>query len=1097
MSNSLTTTQARLRDDLRGVVTGDVSCSEAILQLYSTDGSMLQSRPLGVVYPKTAEDVSAVVKYASEMNLTVHSRGSGTETVGGSIGQGIILDFTRYMRKVFQVDDQTVTAGPGVNRERLNDIIKKTKNRFFAPSSGHFPTCTLGSILSVDCVGPRWLRHKFPHDYIKELEIVSGDGTIRTLRPETVVFDAGGTPVFKENSVYKDQPVWPDLIQLLCQNASLIAREQNGSVPECSGYRLEGVLKFKRPLSSAPLAGNRAIFDPARLVSGSEGSLGVITKAVLKTFPAPRNSGSVLLLFDSLDKAVRSIEAILSFEPTLCDMIDRRIINMIREWDRRFVTVLPSGAEIVLVVEFDTDTPEELNDRMNSLIHKLRDQLHLIFGSWFAFHRDEREMFRDLLRKSQGALLRIRPPYQAVSLLEDICVPIAVLPDFLHRIQAMLSAAGITYSLSGHVGQGQIRIQPLFDLTDSGFAASAVRLSKEIYSLVFSLGGSVGSASGTGLVRSFILPERYPALFPVFIQIKKMFDPDGRLNPGCVVPDLNADGFSNLKENGQLTAADERNKAYLFNRELNVDHHKKGIESVVLNTDARKSDPVVNSDNTRLNSDELKSNGPNDNSDNEEKQFGRDLVPWFDHLRGFSLSRAVTQADELNEKKPASRRQLEFQLKWDPRKIDLETFQCTGCGLCRIRTHETRMCPNFRLAAEEYAAPRAKANILRGILENRLPLEALTEDDVLRIGQECLFCHCCVNECPAQVNVPKLAFQIKSAWNAAHGMNLSDWFFSNIEPMMAFFSRIAPITNSAMEKPLFRWILDKLFGLRQTRKLPRISRSFLSQQNRKRQHQNKLLTRRQNKRVALFLDNYTNFVDPALADAAIKILEHNKVDVYVPDRQRSSGYSAFMSGNAYRAEVIAQRNTTVFVDLIRQGYEVVTVEPISAVCIRQEYPFVREDEETLLFGEHTTDLCGCLYQLHREGNLQLDFNPVPATVGYHAPCRTLALTGDSVASATPAEELLHLIPGLNVRRLERGCCGSSGIHGLKKENISRGVRLGRPLFLALRDSSISAGCSECNFCKLQMEQGADKPTIHPLKILAYAYGLGPDPFIGR
>lgn len=1203
MSNNLTTMQARLRDDLRGVVSGEVYCDEATLQLYSTDGSMFQCRPLVVVYPRSAEDVAAVMKYAAEMNLTVHSRGSGTGTVGGALGKGIILDFSRFMRHVIQVDDETVTAGPGVIRERLNDIIRKTKNKFFAPSTGHFPTCTLGSILAVDCVGPRWLTHAFPHDYIRELEVVTGDGRIRTLRPEKIVLQKDGTIRFPENSLYQEDEIWTKLIHLLFRASDEINSEQKKDFPECAGYRLESVLRFEEKIPVWPNYERKAVFDPTRLIVGSEGSLGVITKAVLTTFPAPKYSGSVVLLFDSMDKAARSIATILQFHPTLCDMLDRRIINMVREWDRRFVSVLPSEAEIVLVVEFNTETAELLNDCMNRLIQNLRDQQKLIFGSWFAFHKDEKDMFRDLLRKAQGALLRIRPPFQAVSLLEDICVPVAVLPECLHKIQSMLSAAGVTHSLSGHVGQGQIRIQPLFDLTADDFVQPVLRLADKIYDLVFSFGGSIASASGTGLTRSFLLPKRYPRLFPFFVEIKKLFDPDFRLNPGCVVSAETLEEADALvpseKSNGD---AAEDEKAFENSVQDNAAHknsagfkktgsksgeeknaeksrYETGNENVAeKNADAsgKETDPQSGAKNDELTASDshlsiklwtaadtekiltacgLSSNGsygpkteisaeinrgqsgllPMRSDHDAEVVFGKESEkaagedcnksrleevrqesfekrdsekkfseneeiskrnPWCGKLRSFALTKREDGPGASKKDLSASRRQLEFQLKWDPRKIELETFQCTGCGLCRIRTQETRMCPNFRLTPDEFAAPRAKANILRGILENSLPLEALTEEDVQRIGQECLFCHCCVNECPAQVNVPKLAFQIKSAWNAAHGINMSDWFFSNTDSILAFFSHFATMTNAAMTKPSFRWVLDKMFGLRQTRKLPRITRSFLSQISKKK-YQIKANIRRQNKKIALFLDNYANYIDPALTEAAIKILEHNNINVYIPERQQSSGYAAIMAGNSYRAEVIVQRNTTVFVDLIRQGCEAVTIEPISAVCIRQEYPFVRDDEETALFGAHTTDLCSYLYQLHRDGELQLDFNPVPETIGYHAPCRTLALTGDSVASPTPAEELLHLIPGLNVRRLERGCCGSSGISGLKKENISRGVRLGRRLFLALRDPSFSAGCSECNFCKMQMEQGADKPTIHPLKFLAYAYGLIDDPMMKK
>jgi Fe-S oxidoreductase len=171
---------------------------------------------------------------------------------------------------------------------------------------------------------------------------------------------------------------------------------------------------------------------------------------------------------------------------------------------------------------------------------------------------------------------------------------------------------------------------------------------------------------------------------------------------------------------------------------------------------------------------------------------------------------------------------------------------------------------------------------------------------------------------------------------------------------------------------------------------------------------------------------------------------------------------------------------------VRQGHQIVTTEPAAALALTHEYVNVLGDEDSKLVAANTHDACAYLWQLHEQGNLDLNFQPVAATVGYHLPCHLKALEVGS-----PGEELLKLIPGLTVRRVERGCSGMAGTYGLKRQNYRSSLRAGWGLITAMRDPALECGVTECSACKLQMEQGTRKPTLHPLKLLALAYGLMP------
>jgi Fe-S oxidoreductase len=246
-------------------------------------------------------------------------------------------------------------------------------------------------------------------------------------------------------------------------------------------------------------------------------------------------------------------------------------------------------------------------------------------------------------------------------------------------------------------------------------------------------------------------------------------------------------------------------------------------------------------------------------------------------------------------------------------------------------------------------------------------------------------------------------------------------------------------------------------------------------------------TRRTGGKVLYFVDLYANWYDVQLAEAFVAIMQHHGISVYVPPLQQASGMARIALGDIERARPIAERNVRLLADAVRQGYEIVATEPSAVLCLTHEYRHLLDDDDVQLVAEHTTEACTYLWRLHEAGKLELDFKPINLVLGYHTPCHLKALD-----VGTPGERLLNLVPGLSVRHIERGCSGMAGTYGLKRANYRNSLRAGWGLIRALRDPSIDLGTTECSACKMQMEQGTTKPTIHPLKILALAYGLMPE-----
>jgi Fe-S oxidoreductase len=395
------------------------------------------------------------------------------------------------------------------------------------------------------------------------------------------------------------------------------------------------------------------------------------------------------------------------------------------------------------------------------------------------------------------------------------------------------------------------------------------------------------------------------------------------------------------------------------------------------------------------------------------------------------------------------------------------------------------MCPIFRLAPSEEASPRAKANLIRAIISGDLDPTLLAKDELKGIADLCVNCHQCRLECPAAVDIPKLMIEAKAQYVAASGLGTADWVLTRMDSVARWSSRFATLTNWLFRTRWARWLLEKTVGIAQGRKLPQVaSSSFIRRAERRRLTRS---TRRTGGKILYFVDLYANWYDVQLADAFVAVMQHNNIAVYVHPGQEACGMNRLAVGDVDRGRALAAKNVRLLAEAVRQGYEIVCTEPTAALCLTREYLDLLDDDDARLVAAHTHEACDYLWRLHETGRLALNFHPLNLTLGYHLPCHLRALEVGS-----PGENLLRLIRGVEVRRIERGCSGMAGAFGLKRENYRASLRAGWGLISAMRDPAIEFGTTECSACKMQMEQGTTKPTIHPLKILAYAYGVMPE-----
>jgi Fe-S oxidoreductase len=375
------------------------------------------------------------------------------------------------------------------------------------------------------------------------------------------------------------------------------------------------------------------------------------------------------------------------------------------------------------------------------------------------------------------------------------------------------------------------------------------------------------------------------------------------------------------------------------------------------------------------------------------------------------------------------------------------------------------------------------------VLAGTVDSKSLSSEAMRALADTCFNCHQCRTDCAAGVDIPALVMELKAAHHAANSIDVGRWLLSRVDAISAAAGRTRTLANWAIANPQARWLLEKTLGIAAGRKLPPFTgRQFMKWAARRGITRP---SRRSGPRVLYFLDTYARWHDPLLAQAFVAVLERNGIGVFIDPRQVSSGMPLVSEGDLDGARKLARRNVRVLAEAVRLGYRIVCTEPSAVTCITHDYPLLLEDEELPRITAATCDAMTFLWELHREGRLRLDFQPLPAELLYHAPCHS-RIGG---AAATPAEHVLRLIPGLSLRVADHGCSGMAGTFGLARENYRTSLRVGLGLISEMRGGGVGAGATECSACRIQMEQGTTKPTVHPVKLLAKAYGLlnGPAP----
>ncbi len=426
------------------------------------------------------------------------------------------------------------------------------------------------------------------------------------------------------------------------------------------------------------------------------------------------------------------------------------------------------------------------------------------------------------------------------------------------------------------------------------------------------------------------------------------------------------------------------------------------------------------------------------------------------------------------------------QLNWSAQDALETAVRCNGCGTCRIESDVLRMCPFVESDSPEEVTPRAKANVVRRALTDPASADLLAHESIRAVLDSCFNCKQCQLDCPSGVDVPHLVMEARAQHVAANGLSKTSWLLSRVHTYARLGSRFSLLTNWLLRNRLFRRLLQRTMGLAAERRLPRYAGTSFLKSVRVSSEDNSGAPGSNRPTVVYFVDYFANHHDPELAEAFVRVLEHNGFRVFIPRNQTVSGMAMVTVGDLEAAKNVAEQNIRELAEPAREGYPILCTEPSAVLCLTQEYPILLKHDDVDVIAQQTSDAGSFLLNLHRQGKLRRDFGPLPISVAYHTPCHVKALR-----KGQPLMELLSLIPQLQLKDIDRGCTGMAGTFGLAAEHFSQSLKIGADLIQEMQTIDVLAGATDCSSCRMQMEQSASIPTIHPIKLLALSYGLMP------
>lgn len=520
--------------DLGKQVQGELRTDQLNRILYSTDASIYQVLPHGVLIPESVEDVHAAVELAGKYQMPLLPRTGGSSLAGQAVNEALVIDFTRHLDQILEVnqEEQWVRVQPGVVLDQLNTHLRPYGLQF-GPDPASSNRAAMGGIVSNNSTGSHSILYGMTADHLLEMKVILNDGSRAHFRPlETGALERIQEQSDREGEIYRRI----NYLVNLPSHQKMIASGTPHHWRRCGGYNLD---RFVDDPSITYLWPKEQRFNMANIICGAEGTLAAITELKLNLVPLPQMTALAIVHFDDLFTALSAVPAILEVGPSVVEVLDNLGLTMCRdvpEYARLLHTFLEGQPNCVLITEFYGTSAAELRDKVARLKTHLQSQKTGATAVTTAYEPHLQANVWQVRKVGLGLLMSIKGDHKPIPFIEDAAVPVEHLAQYVHKIERFCNDIGTDVAYYAHASAGCLHIRPLIN---SKMAAEVAKLPQIVdfsVDLLHGYGGALSSEHGDGRARSWA-NERFfgPELYQLYRQVKQIFDPHNIFNPGNIV----------------------------------------------------------------------------------------------------------------------------------------------------------------------------------------------------------------------------------------------------------------------------------------------------------------------------------------------------------------------------------------------------------------------------------------------------------------------------------------------------------------------------------------------------------------------------------
>lgn len=960
---------------------------------YATDASVYREIPYGVAYPENEDDICALIAEARRRGTNLIARAAGTSIAGQVVGNGIVVDVSRHMNRILEINEQSWYAWvePGVVRDELN-IALKPYGLFFSPETSTSNRCCIGGMVGNNSCGTHSLIYGSTRPHVLEADAILADGAKVHLAEYTIaeLENRFGKEFWSSQQPSLEQRIYSQLINWALDDATrqLIADtypDKQLTRRSC-GYAIDEVIEG---LCDASKPFQERTINLCRLIAGSEGTLAFLTRIKLSLDPLPPKEVMVVCAHcTSLDAAFEANLTALSLHPTAVELMDGEILELSKNTpavERFFVHGDPPA---LLIAELRSDTREDL-DRQACEMEQALQATGLVTVCTRVYGSEVSKVW-NLRKAGLGILSGMKDDAKPTGVIEDTAVAASRLPAYMRDFRKMLDRLGTSCVFYGHISTGELHLRPILNLKTEEGRRLFRTIAHETTLLVRKHRGTISGEHGDGRLRGEFIPLQYgEQTYQLMRQVKYCWDADGLFNPHKIVDTPKMDEYLRVMAGNQPSAV-------------------------------ANQQPAIN----------------------------------------------------------------------DQYELLCRVEQCNGAADCRKSALiGGLMCPTYKLSGDELLTPRARANGMREFLIAQQSAyssqhSAINSQQLKELLLSCLACKACKKECPSGVDITRLRAEVLQAIYDKEGTPVRTLMIAHNADIQALGALVPHLYNWFASNRFTSAMLKRIAGFALEREIPRIKRSVISNQRSAVSDQQSTV-----RKVYLFLDEFTKYNEPHLAQTFICLMNRLGYDVIIP-KHVQSGRAAISKGCLKQAQRYAEKNIRLLGDLISAETPLVGIEPSCILTFRDEYPDIVSDnyrdaaqtlaKNCLLYDEF-------LMREVETGRITKEqFSDMEAEIWLHGHCHQKALVGvekTAALLALPTNTTVHVIPS--------GCCGMAGSFGYEKAHYHTSIAIGEMiLFPAVREAVKTHKTDYPVFiaapgisCRTQIHDGTGVTALHPIEIL--------------